>query len=69
MMRLNLLTLCLIMDDPLSVVANDVLTLREYEMKIIKATLKKNNNDIKLAAEKLDIGISTIYRMLKEEKE
>ena len=55
--------------DPLSVVANDVLTLREYQVKIIKATLKKNNNDIRLAADKLDIGISTIYRMLKEEKE
>jgi two-component system, NtrC family, response regulator AtoC len=55
-------------DDPLSVVANDVLTLREYEIKIIKATLKKNNNDIRLAADKLDIGISTIYRILKEEK-
>ena len=55
--------------DPLSVVANDTLTLREYQVKIIKATLKKNNNDIKLAADKLDIGISTIYRILKEEKE
>jgi two-component system, NtrC family, response regulator AtoC len=55
--------------DPLSVVANDILTLREYQVKIIKATLKKNNNDIRLAAEKLDIGISTIYRILKEEKE
>jgi len=38
-------------------------------LKIIRATLKKNNDDIKLAAEKLDIGISTIYRILKEEKE
>jgi DNA-binding NtrC family response regulator len=56
-------------DDPLSVVANDILTLREYQVKIIKATLKKNNNDIRLAADKLDIGISTIYRILKEEKE
>ncbi|MGA2405948.1 MAG: sigma-54 dependent transcriptional regulator [Bacteroidales bacterium] len=55
--------------DPLSIVANDILTLREYQVKIIKATLKKNNNDIKLAADKLDIGISTIYRILKEEKE
>ena len=55
--------------DPLSIVATDSLTLREYEIKIIKATLKKNNNDIRLAAEKLDIGISTIYRILKEEKE
>jgi two-component system, NtrC family, response regulator AtoC len=55
--------------DPLSDIANDNLTLREYQLKIIKATLKKNNDDIKLAAEKLDIGISTIYRILKEEKE
>jgi DNA-binding NtrC family response regulator len=55
--------------DPLSGVVTDSLTLREYEIKIIKATLKKNNNDIRLAAEKLDIGISTIYRILKEEKE
>jgi two-component system response regulator AtoC len=55
--------------DPLSDISNDNLTLREYQIKIIKATLKKNNDDIKLAADKLDIGISTIYRILKEEKE
>ena len=55
--------------DPLSDVASDNLTLREYQVKIIKATLKKNNDDINLAADKLDIGISTIYRILKEEKE
>ena len=57
------------MGDPFSVVTSDILTLREYQIKIIKATLKKNNNDIRLAAEKLDIGISTIYRILKEEKD
>jgi two-component system response regulator AtoC len=56
-------------DDPLSVVESDILTLRDYDLKIIKATLRKNNNDIRLTAEKLDIGISTIYRILKEEKE
>ncbi len=55
--------------DPLSVVVNDTLTLKEYQEKIIKATLKKYNNDIKLAAAKLDIGVSSIYRLLKEEKE
>jgi len=55
--------------NPLSDVATDNLTLREYQVKIIKATLLKNNNDIRLAAEKLDIGISTIYRILKEEKD
>jgi two-component system response regulator AtoC len=55
--------------DPLSVVTNESLTLREYQVQIIKATLLKNNSDIRVAAEKLDIGISTIYRILKEEKE
>jgi len=52
-----------------SVVSFDNLTLRDYQLKIIKATMKKYNNDIRLVAKKLDIGISTIYRMLKEEKE
>jgi two-component system response regulator AtoC len=47
----------------------DELTLREYEMKIIKATLKKYNMDIKTASTKLGIGVSTIYRLLKDEKE
>jgi two-component system, NtrC family, response regulator AtoC len=47
----------------------DDLTLREYELKIIKTALKRYNNDIKTVAEKLDIGVSTIYRILKEEKE
>jgi DNA-binding NtrC family response regulator len=45
------------------------LTLREHEVRIIKATLKKFNNDIRLTAEKLDIGISSIYRVLKKEQD
>ena len=56
-------------DDPLSLVTDDTLTLREYQEKIIKATLKKFNNDIKKTAAKLDIGVSSIYRLLKEERE
>jgi two-component system response regulator AtoC len=48
--------------------SEDELTLKEYELKIIKATLKKHNGDIKIAAGKLDIGVSTIYRILKDEK-
>jgi len=43
--------------------------MREYEMKILKATLNKYNNDITLAAKKLDIGVSTIYRLLRQERE
>jgi len=57
------------MDETLSVVADDDLTLREYELRIIRATLRKFNNDIGATAKKLDIGVSTIYRILKEEKE
>ena len=49
--------------------AGGEMTMREYEMKILKTTLRKYNHDIGLAAKQLDIGISTIYRMLKEEKE
>ena len=45
------------------------LTLHDYELKIIKAYLSKYNNDIKLVAGKLDIGVSTIYRLMKELKE
>jgi two-component system, NtrC family, response regulator AtoC len=45
------------------------LTLREYEIRIIKAALKKYDNDIKKTAQKLGIGVATIYRLLKKEKE
>jgi two-component system, NtrC family, response regulator AtoC len=55
--------------DPLSSVTGDELTMREYELKIIKATLRKHNNDIGLTAKKLNIGVSTIYRMLKDKKQ
>jgi two-component system, NtrC family, response regulator AtoC len=42
------------------------LSLRQYELRIVSNFLKKYNNNIKLVAEKLDIGQATIYRMLKE---
>jgi len=45
------------------------LSLREYDIRIVKRYLVKYNNNIKLVAEKLDIGVATIYRMLKEENE
>ena len=54
--------------EPVTYTSDDQLTLKEYELKIIKSTLKKNNMDIKVAASKLDIGVSTIYRILKDEK-
>ena len=55
--------------ESLSSVTGADMTMREYEMKILKATLKKHYNDIGLTAKQLDIGISTIYRMIKLEKE
>jgi transcriptional regulator with PAS, ATPase and Fis domain len=45
------------------------LSLREYNIRIVKKYLEKYDNNIKLVADKLDIGVATIYRMLKEESE
>ncbi len=44
------------------------MTLREYERNIVSRFLEKYENNVKIVAEKLDVGMSTIYRMLKEEK-
>ena len=43
------------------------MTLREYNIRIVKSYLKKYN-DNNLVADKLGIGVATVYRMLKEEK-
>jgi len=40
-------------------------TLRQYNCDIIKYYLKKNNDDVIAVAKVLDIGKSTIYKMLK----
>lgn len=45
---------------------SEELSLREYDMRIVKKFLDKYENNIKLVAGKLDIGVATIYRMLKE---
>ncbi|MCE3259923.1 MAG: response regulator [Bacteroidetes bacterium] len=42
------------------------MTMRQYELKILASFLKKYDNDVKLVAEKLDIGQATVYRMIKE---
>ncbi len=41
------------------------MTLAEYDKKIIKYFLEKNNNNVVLTAKLLGIGKSTIYRLLK----
>ena len=47
---------------------NKELSLDEHNRRIIKAYLNKYNGNVKKAAEKLDIGFSTIYRMMRKEK-
>jgi two-component system, NtrC family, response regulator AtoC len=49
-------------------VAEKELSMHDYELKILSSYLNRYNNDIKLVAEKLEIGVSTIYRMIKEIK-
>ena len=45
---------------------NKEMSLKEYNKKIVEYYLKKNNDDIKIVAMKLDIGKSTIYRMMQD---
>jgi DNA-binding NtrC family response regulator len=42
------------------------MTIEEYTNHIIKSYLEKYNNNVLLVAKKLDIGKSTIYRLLKD---
>ena len=53
-------------DDLMPELLSSELTMREYNRKIVDSFLKKYNNNTKLVAEKLDVGVATIYRMLKE---
>lgn len=55
--------------NPLSEIMGEELTLRQYELKIIRAMLRKHDNDIKIVAKKLDIGVSTVYRLLREDQQ
>ena len=52
--------------DLLDDLLNEEHSLREYDIRIVLRFLEKYNNNIKLVAEKLDLGVATIYRMLKE---
>lgn len=55
--------------DEISSIVSEELTLKEYNLKIVNLYLSKYQQNIKLVAEKLDIGQTTIYRMLKGESE
>lgn len=52
--------------DMITEVLSEEMTMKDYELKIIKAYLKKYDNNMKLVAQKLDIGLSTLYRLLKD---
>ncbi len=54
--------------DSLSDFIIEDMTLAEYERKIIKYFLEKNDNNVVLTAKRLGIGKSTIYRLLKEKE-
>ena len=53
-------------DEILPDVLENEVSLREFNIRIVNKYLEKYDNNIKLVAEKLDIGVATIYRMLKK---
>jgi two-component system response regulator AtoC len=52
--------------DFLTDVISEEMTMRNYELNIVRYYLGKYHNNIKVVSEKLGIGQATIYRMLKE---
>ncbi|TNF48803.1 MAG: sigma-54-dependent Fis family transcriptional regulator [Bacteroidetes bacterium] len=58
----------LMRSDDLEDLMNHELTLEEYNNRIIKYFLSKYNNNVLKVADKLQVGKSTIYRMMKEGK-
>jgi DNA-binding NtrC family response regulator len=55
--------------DVISEALSEETTLKEYDLRIIKNYLKKYDGNMKIVAQKLDIGLSTLYRILKEDLE
>ena len=55
--------------DILSGIIAEEMSLRAYNRRIVQLFLDKYNNNTKVVADKLDIGQTTIYRMLKEEED
>ncbi|MCW8897824.1 MAG: sigma-54 dependent transcriptional regulator [Flavobacteriales bacterium] len=55
-------------NDALPNVLTDEMTMREYEIRIVNHYMKKCDNNTKLVAERLGIGQTTVYRLLKEDK-
>ncbi len=55
--------------DALPNVLTQEMTLREYNRRIVNHYMEKCNDNTKLVAEKLGIGQTTVYRLLKENQE
>lgn len=53
-------------NDAIPDVISEEMTLREYNRRIVSIYMQKCDNNTKLVAEKLGIGQTTVYRMLKE---
>jgi two-component system, NtrC family, response regulator AtoC len=53
----------------MSDITEQELTLKEYNLRILKKYLGKYNNNTALVAEKLGIGVATVYRMMKKSKD
>ncbi|HDR52082.1 MAG TPA: sigma-54-dependent Fis family transcriptional regulator [Mariniphaga anaerophila] len=49
-------------------ITDQEMTLKEYNLRILKKYLDKYNNNTALVAEKLGIGVATVYRMMKKTK-
>lgn len=47
-------------------ITENEMTLREYNIKIVKKYLEKYDNNPSRVAQKLGIGVATVYRMMKE---
>lgn len=46
-------------------ITNQEMTLKEYNLRILKKYLEKYNNNTSVVAGKLGIGVATVYRMMK----
>ncbi|EMR03507.1 sigma-54-dependent transcriptional regulator [Cesiribacter andamanensis] len=53
-------------NSPVDVMLSEDMTLKEYTHQIIKRYLEKYDRNVVLVAKKLDVGKSTIYRMLQD---
>lgn len=55
-------------NDALPNVLTEEITLREYNRRIVNLYMEKCDNNTRLVADKLGIGQTTVYRLLKEDK-